>query len=108
MKTFAFVAVAAAALSAPAFASDQLAAQLDLDAGNYTLTELIEIKSAIESEDRTRADFYINERSSVVSTQSVGVTAGQAQLAAQLGVDPANYSTAELARLVTIQNQDDS
>ncbi|MFQ6549304.1 hypothetical protein AADZ90_015200 [Aestuariibius sp. 2305UL40-4] len=99
MKTLALAAVAAAAFSAPAFASDQLAAQLGLDAGSYSVAELIEIRAALESEERTQSDFYINERSSVVSTQSVGITAGHSQLAAQLGLDPSAYTVSELVQI---------
>ncbi len=106
MKTFAFAAVAAAALSAPAFASDQLAAQLGLDAGNYSVSELIEIRAALETEERTQADFYINDRSSVVSTQSVGITAGHSQLAAQLGLDPNAYTVAELVQIRAADEND--
>lgn len=35
----------------------------------------------------------------LISTQNVGITAGHARLAAEMGVDPADYTSAELAKM---------
>ena len=35
----------------------------------------------------------------IISTQSVGITAGHARLAAEMGVDPNDYTNAELAKM---------
>ena len=35
----------------------------------------------------------------VISTQSVGIGQGRARLAAEMGVDPADYTNAELAKM---------
>ncbi len=43
-------------LSAPAFASDQLAKQLEVEPGVYTTAELISLRSALENDDRAAAN----------------------------------------------------
>ncbi|MEL7213939.1 MAG: hypothetical protein AAGK92_14840 [Pseudomonadota bacterium] len=44
-------------------------------------------------------DEQINFTSDVISTQSVGIGQGHARLAAEMGVDPADYTNAELAKM---------
>jgi hypothetical protein len=88
--------------SVDATGNAQLADSLGLDSGAFTAAELATIKGLVEQ--RTTEDaFAIADRvarggEGVASTQSVGgISAGQAQLAATLGLDPAEYSLAELA-----------
>ena len=51
MKTLIASAALALAFTAPAFANDQLAASLGVDAGQYTLSELAQIKANKASDD---------------------------------------------------------
>ncbi len=128
-------------LAAPAFASDQLAQQLNVEPGTYTTAELVALRSAIETDNHAAANAIRSNpggfdnvddatvqanalRSAeqddehatanflrktggsdtfTVSTKS-GVSAGQAQLAASLGVDAADYSLAELVKLKSVQS----
>lgn len=101
MKRFTFAA-AALALATSALAAhaaspgaEQLAAKLGLNADTYSLTELNIIDSALQEGDANTANFYINGGNRVALTSSV--TPGKAQIAALLGLDPAQYSLAELA-----------
>ena len=73
----------------------QLAAQLGVDANDYSFAELAAIKGSFDSD----TGYNFPAKGGVVSTQSVGITAGHAQLAAQLGLDANNYSVAELAAI---------
>lgn len=81
----------------------QLAANLGLDAGLYTSAELAEIKGVVEAHSTadTGSVAYLTARdgTGLVSTQSVGASGSSAQLADNLGVDPADYTLAELAVL---------
>ena len=51
MKLFAATAAIAVALSAPAFANDQLAASLGVEPGVYTTSELAALRNAKENDD---------------------------------------------------------
>lgn len=68
-----------------------------VDAPGASISDIQVILSALEENDSDRARFQAG--GDVVSTQSFGVTAGQRQLAATLGVDAAAYSVAELIQL---------
>ena len=81
-------------------ANAQLAANLGLS-GDYTTAELATIKGVREggsTTDAATADSFVTT-GGVVSTQSVENSSAKAQLARFLGVDPANYSMAELAQM---------
>jgi hypothetical protein len=81
-------------------ANAQLAANLGLS-GDYTTADLAVIKGIREGAstvDAATADALVNA-GGVVSTQSVENSAAKAQLAAFFGVDPADYTLAELAAL---------
>jgi hypothetical protein len=81
-------------------ANAQLAANLGLD-GTYTTADLAVIKGIRESSTTTdvaTADALVNA-GGVVSTQSVENSAAKSQLAAFFGVDAADYSMSELARM---------
>ncbi|WP_127561674.1 hypothetical protein [Nioella ostreopsis] len=60
MKTLAITASLVAALSAPAFANDTLAASVGVEAGQYSLAELIQLRDALEGDDRAAAAFILN------------------------------------------------
>ncbi len=47
-------------LSAPAFASDQLAKQLNVEPGVYTTAELVSLRNALESDDRAAANAILS------------------------------------------------
>jgi hypothetical protein len=90
----------ALAIAAPAFANDQLAQNLGLEPGVYSNAELATIKGVREGASNSDADTAASLEAlyadSVISTQSVQGSSGN-QLARFLGVDPADYSMAELA-----------
>jgi methionine synthase I (cobalamin-dependent) len=72
MKRIALTTALALSLAAPAFASEQLAASLGVDAGDYTVAELIQLRTALENDDQIFANYIVNGGSEVVSTQSFG------------------------------------
>ncbi|MDJ1015799.1 MAG: hypothetical protein QNJ35_04730 [Paracoccaceae bacterium] len=114
MKLIALTTALAVAAAAPAFANnDQLARSLGVEPGVLTTSQLVQIKSAIESDDDNgnRYAKALIERftGGVVSTMSTGVSAGHAQLAAQFGVDPADVSASELAVIKgAVESENDS
>ena len=67
----------------------------------------ITLRAALQDDEFAAANFIRKGGVSdvTVSTKS-GISAGQAQLAASLGVDAADYSRAELVRLHSIQSSD--
>ena len=77
----------------------QLARSLGVEPGTHSLAELTRLKTAMEEDDRQRIDLITEGGDEVVSTQSVGTSAGKAQLAASLGVNPEDYTTAQLAKM---------
>jgi hypothetical protein len=74
----------------------QLAAQLGLNANDYTLSELTKI-------DAHRTEYGVNKTEartpSFTASAANPNNAGKLQLAAQLRVDPANYTLAELTKI---------
>jgi len=79
-------------------ASTQLARSVGLEPGVYTDEQMIRIRAAMDGEDNLVLRQLIREGGSeVLSTQSIGTTEGDAQLARILGVDSAEMSRAELA-----------
>ena len=100
MKTFAFTTALALALAAPAFANDQLARSLGLEAGAFTASELATIKGYVEERQTTNAGTIAAEiaraRGGVVSTQSV---AAPSQVAASLGLDAGRFTASDLATI---------
>lgn len=103
MKTIALTTALLLGLAAPALASDQLARNIGVEPGVYSLSELARLKGAKDSKEAGESDRFAALKkmfdSEVVSTQSAGVTAGHAQLAGHAGVDPADYSVAEIVML---------
>ncbi|WP_208351350.1 hypothetical protein [Pseudaestuariivita rosea] len=103
MYVKASLTVLALVIAAPAFANNNLARSVGVEPGVYTLNELAAIKAARESDDVIG---FGNRVSEVVSTQSIGTSAGQAQLAASLGVDASDYTLGELAALKSAHETD--
>ena len=70
MTRIALTAALTLALAAPAVASPQLAASLGVDAGDYTVAQLIQLRDAREADEFITAGFIANGGAEVVSTQS--------------------------------------
>lgn len=89
--------------AAPAFASDQLARSLGLEAGVFTTSQLVQLKAAYDGADEGNGHFdtLVERFSSDAVSTSNGITEGQRQIAEQVGVNPADYT---LAELVAIRN----
>ncbi|WP_227284160.1 hypothetical protein [Boseongicola sp. H5] len=108
MTRIALTTALALSLAAPAFANDQLAASLGVDAGDYSVAELIQLRSALENDDHSHVAFLLNGGSETISTQSFAAPAfANAQLAASLGVDAGDYTLAELIQLRSALENDD-
>ncbi|NTT86560.1 hypothetical protein [Tabrizicola fusiformis] len=101
MNRFTFAAAALAlgtsALAAHAAspAAEQLAAKLGLNADAYSVTELNIIDQALRDGDANTVNLYVKGGNRAALADSV--TPGSAQLAANLGLDPAKYSLTELS-----------
>ena len=83
----------------------QLTASLGVDAGQYTLSELVQIKANQDDDTRPRIVIGGDDAASV-STR--GGTAGYAQLAASLGVEAGVYTLSELVQIKADQDQDEN
>ncbi len=95
-----------ALVATPALASDQLAASLGVEPGAYSVAELAALQNAIEDRDHQRIEMILGG-GSIVSTQG-RAGAGQAQLAAQLGVEPGAFDVPELIELrIAYEENDD-
>ncbi len=84
----------------------QFSASVGLD-GAYSTATVAALRAA-EADDERAAANHIRETGSIsdsvtVSTKS-GISAGRAQLAASLGVNPSEYSLAELVNLKSVQS----
>ena len=100
MKRLVLTTAVALGLAVPAFAADQIAGHLNVAPGAYSQTELARLKAAQNAGDPEQvAALKALFDGTAVSTQSVGVEPGHAQLAANLGLDPNAYTTAELVRI---------
>ena len=95
-----------AALSAPAFANpgtDQLAKQLGVDPGAYTLNQLVQLQDAYNDNDTSRIAFILGSANGVSSRASTALpgapNAGETQLALSLGVTPGSLSADDLVKL---------
>lgn len=86
-----------AAISAGA---EQFARSLGVAPGVYSLNELIDLQDAVKENDRQAIAFILGGREGADTTGDIGVvTPGKAQLAAALGLDPAEHTTAELVSM---------
>ncbi|MER5171263.1 hypothetical protein [Thioclava sp. GXIMD2076] len=100
MKNAIIAAIAALTASAGIASAEgaghaQLAQQLNLDGAQFTTAELTTIADARRDNDTNTANYFI-EHENRTAAPAHEVTPGKAQLAAQLGVNPAKYTLAEL------------
>jgi hypothetical protein len=79
--------------------SGQLAKLAGVAPGTYSASELALIIEARKENDRDRTAFVLSGTNRTTAAAAEVVTPGEAQLAAALGVDPAQYTLAELAAL---------
>ena len=103
MKRTVLSATALAILAAPVLADpgkDQYAATLGVNGDLYTMSELIRLDDAISQNDQTTIRWIENGGLKASAPEDPArVTPSEAQLAASLGLDPAQYTSAELAAL---------
>lgn len=78
----------------------QLAANLGLDANEYSFAELAGIKASYDSED----GYTVPAKGGIVSTQNVGSTAARDQLAGTLDIDATGLSFADVAAIFGARN----
>lgn len=78
-------------------ANAQLALTAGVEPGRYTQAELVQIIDAKRENDTIRLNFYLSGANRAEA--SSGINGGKAQLAAGLGVNPADYSLSELAAM---------
>ena len=103
MKRIVLAAIAASTLAVPALADpgkDQFAGALGVDSELYTMSELIRLDNAISENDQTTVRWILDGGLKASAPEDPArVTPSEAQLAASLGLDPAQYTSAELSAL---------
>lgn len=77
----------------------QLAATLGVEPGRFTPAELQRLDRALSDNDREEVAFILSGENRRTPNPAEVVTPGEAQLAAVIGVDPAQYTLAELVAL---------
>jgi hypothetical protein len=99
--------VATAILTAPVRASEnvspghaQLAAQAQVDAADYTTAEILAILDARSEGDAAGENFVLSYANRAEANAAEVVKVGEKQIAASLGVDPADYTLAELTKML--------
>jgi hypothetical protein len=97
--------------SMPSAAHAQLARSLDVEPGSATLSQLVQLKGAVESDEQhaeqvIRAEIAGSDPRAVVSSRSAPA-AGAAQLARSLDVEPGTATLAELVELKGAVESDD-
>lgn len=110
MNRFALTSALVLALAAPAFADgkDQMAAQLGVNAADYTLAQLVRLNTAVQDNDADEIAFVKAQAAGQIPATAGSVQPGQAQLAAQLGVNASDYTLAQLLRLETAVKDNDA
>ncbi len=83
---------------------DQLAASAGVEAGRFTTAELQRLINAKEEGNRAEVNFILSGANRAAANPAEVVTPGEAQLAAAIGVDPADYT---LNELIALQPHDD-
>lgn len=76
----------------------QLAAAAGVSGRGYTATELLQLEAARNLDNDKTVSFILNRAGKPAAAAEV-VTAGEAMLAAVVGVDPAQYTLAQLVAL---------
>lgn len=77
----------------------QYAASLGVEPGEYTPAELQRLDRALAENDAEEIRFILSGAARTAPNPAEVVTPGEAQLAALIGVDPADYTLAELVAL---------
>lgn len=78
---------------------DQFARGLGVEPGQFTPAELQRLDRALQDGDREEVSFILSGENRREANPAEVVTPGEAQLAAAIGVDPAQYTLAELVAL---------
>jgi hypothetical protein len=81
----------------------QLAKLAGVQPGAYSASELEMIVAARKENDRDRVAYVLSGTNRIAPAAAEVVTPGEAQLAASLGVDPAQYTLAELTKLAALK-----
>lgn len=85
-------------------ASGQLANLAGVAPGTYSASELALIIEARKDNDAARAAYILSNTNRSTAAEAAAVTPGEAQIAAALGLDPAQYTLSELTRLWAAAN----
>ncbi|MDD7973729.1 hypothetical protein [Roseinatronobacter alkalisoli] len=85
----------------------QFAAGLNLDAAQYSMTELMLIEQARRDNDRLAERFYLSGTNRETRGGVGQVSQGKAQIAVGLGVNPADHTLNELQLLWNATNGED-
>lgn len=94
--------IASATVASPG--QSQIASYLGVDAGAYSNAELAALLAARHDGDQSTYAFLLAHGN---RSASETVNIGKAQLAAQVGLDPAQYTSAELIRVQKAQIRGD-
>ena len=87
-------------IGAPSAGAAQWAATLGVAPGAYSDNELVRLQNAIEAKDTQTIAFILGgSRDNGASSDLGQVTPGKAQLAATLGLDPADHTSMDLAAM---------
>lgn len=84
----------------------QIAALLGVEAAEFSLNELISIEKARRENDPQLEAFYLSHQNREVRGGVGQVSPGKAQLAAILGLNPAEYSLGDLAAIEAERHDD--
>lgn len=77
----------------------QIEAQLNVEPGKFTTAELIALKTARRENDSEAVKFILSGENRRAPAEASVVTPGKAQLAARIGVNPADYTLSQLVAL---------
>lgn len=91
--------------------ADQLAKQLGVPAGAYSIAQMIQLKEARREGDKSAEAFILSQGGDAVSrsdkSEPAAVSPGAEQLARLVGVAPGAYSVNEMIRLQDAINKGD-
>ena len=102
------LALAAAAITAPAFADP---ASLGVEPGVYSVDQLVQLKGLDDSDHAERKFILDNPEgpnAGVASRSGTGASAGTDKLAASVGVEPGLYSLEQLIQLQGLGDGDNA
>lgn len=77
----------------------QFALTLGLQPGEYTVAEMMAIREARRENDAAAERFYLSKGNRAPANPAETVTPGEAQIAARLGLDPAQHTLSDLVRI---------